>query len=324
MPALEKTWTKYQVALPATGTAASDLTAFCVALAAMYVTCGWVVRGSSTGVVGAMDGVNRWLTGTALVANGTTGTAWLALGNNTMNAELLIRLDQVGNSPLKLGFFTAREPFTYGGSPGARPTAVGEFQHKTGYARVLYSAPSKYWLVGLKTSDNRNTRILVVSDLTKELVHSQLWEDIKNQAAPDPGIVDPGIEWASAIYLPLETQVAGYSTSFYDFLVDATVNEPNWVTVGDWTVPWDGTEVPWDPAVAVSLVRVVDARTVDVVFNRGVDPVSASNPANYVFTPTLTVVSATMVSDFYYRIVTSRQSTGVSYSLAISNILPLD
>jgi hypothetical protein len=72
--------------------------------------------------------------------------------------------------------------------------------------------------------------------------------------------------------------------------------------------------------VTVQLVRSVDARTIEVVFSRRVNQADASNVANYSVSPTLTVLSATKITDLNYRLTTSQQVLDQNYNVTISNI----
>ncbi len=70
----------------------------------------------------------------------------------------------------------------------------------------------------------------------------------------------------------------------------------------------------------VQIARSVDARTFEVVFTRAVVQADAETAANYSISPTLTVISASKVTDFTYRITTSRQTQDQQYDVTISNI----
>jgi len=72
--------------------------------------------------------------------------------------------------------------------------------------------------------------------------------------------------------------------------------------------------------VAIQIVRSVDARTLEIVFDRPVVQSDAENVANYSVAPTLTVVSSHRVTDFLYQLQTSRQTQGQTYEVTISNI----
>lgn len=71
---------------------------------------------------------------------------------------------------------------------------------------------------------------------------------------------------------------------------------------------------------SIQNVLVIDARVVEVVFDMPVQDVDASDVSKYAFTPPLTVKGATKVSDWTYRLSTSRQAEGTTYQLAISDI----
>jgi hypothetical protein len=79
-------------------------------------------------------------------------------------------------------------------------------------------------------------------------------------------------------------------------------------------------------SVLIQLTRVIDARTIELIFNRRANEEDASNIANYVIAldelvdPALTVVSANRISDFHYTLTTSRQVYDEPYEVYISNI----
>ena len=68
------------------------------------------------------------------------------------------------------------------------------------------------------------------------------------------------------------------------------------------------------------IARSVDARTFEITFDRAMNAVEATNPANYSVSPTLKVVSVSKVLDSVYRATTARQSQGVLYTVTVSNI----
>lgn len=83
----------------------------------------------------------------------------------------------------------------------------------------------------------------------------------------------------------------------------------------------DFTGVP--TIVAVNMVKTIDARTIDVIFATPVNEADASNPANYSVDHGLEVTAAVRITDFWYRLTTTRQTNDVVYTLTASNIGPL-
>ena len=75
--------------------------------------------------------------------------------------------------------------------------------------------------------------------------------------------------------------------------------------------------------IAVQMVKTVDARTIDVIFGFAVNPTDASNINNYAINNGLEVLGAVRISDYWYRLTTTRQVTGTNYTLTVSNIGPL-
>lgn len=70
------------------------------------------------------------------------------------------------------------------------------------------------------------------------------------------------------------------------------------------------------PTVTILMVRAIDARTVDVLYGVAPDPTLASNPASYSILPTLTVSAVQKITNFQYRLTTSRQTPGTLYTLS--------
>lgn len=85
---------------------------------------------------------------------------------------------------------------------------------------------------------------------------------------------------------------------------------------GPFSLDYEGVVDP----VLVNLVRSVDARSLDIIFSRRVNQVEAEIPANYAIDPTLAVLKAQKVTDFYYRLTTAQQVPSESYDITISNI----
>ncbi len=316
MPTLTKTWNHHRATVAATGSITNDVVAWRVAVKDIYKLMGWVVKGSSTGSVGGMDGVDRWTNGVAL-----GNRAWIVLRNEIMNAEILFRTAEPGNPATNMGFWVAREPFTHSSTPEVRPVAVGEFFHSVGYVHPLESDASyTYYILGMTTSSFKSSRIITVSSKANRVVHSHLWEELKTQSTPDPEVPDPGIDWTSAIYSPGSGGLAGVNDSFYDFLLEDITGDPQWIDLGDWTVPWNGTSVPWVTPVGVQIARSVDARRLELVFNQAVNSEDALNPANYSISPSLGVLGVTRITDLNYMLTTAQQANGQSYTVAVSNI----
>lgn len=72
-----------------------------------------------------------------------------------------------------------------------------------------------------------------------------------------------------------------------------------------------------------AMVRPVDARTLHVIFSEAVLESDATNISNYTITPTLSVFSATKITDRHYELKTSKQNELTTYSVEISNIRDL-
>lgn len=87
--------------------------------------------------------------------------------------------------------------------------------------------------------------------------------------------------------------------------------------------PFSFMFVGFAASVAVSMVRSIDARTLDVIFTLPVVREDALNPANYSSTGGISILSALYVTDLNYRLTTTKQTEDVSYTLTISNIREL-
>lgn len=74
------------------------------------------------------------------------------------------------------------------------------------------------------------------------------------------------------------------------------------------------------PPLSLQIVRPIDARLLEIVFNRAVVQSQAENIANYSISPTLQVLTATKVTDFNYRLTTAQQILDQAYAVTISGI----
>ncbi len=73
------------------------------------------------------------------------------------------------------------------------------------------------------------------------------------------------------------------------------------------------------------MVKGVDARALDVVFNEAVREDDATTPENYVVIGpnNVTVVAAEKVTDINYRLITTEQDRSASYTLEVYNVRDL-
>lgn len=74
--------------------------------------------------------------------------------------------------------------------------------------------------------------------------------------------------------------------------------------------------------VIIQIVRSIDARTLEIVFNQRVDQASAETVANYSVFPSLTISKSEKQSDFHYRLTTSQQIIDQAYDVTTSGIGP--
>lgn len=86
--------------------------------------------------------------------------------------------------------------------------------------------------------------------------------------------------------------------------------------LNNYTVNFNGLNIP----TMVQIVKSVDERTLDIVFNEAVFEEDASNPANYSISPTLAVTKAVRLTDFNYRLTTGPQTIGATYNVTVSGL----
>lgn len=73
-------------------------------------------------------------------------------------------------------------------------------------------------------------------------------------------------------------------------------------------------------SAVIQLTRALDARTIEIVFDRRVVEAAALDITNYNIAPPLDVVSVVKMSDFHYRLTTGQQVIDQLYTITISNI----
>lgn len=73
----------------------------------------------------------------------------------------------------------------------------------------------------------------------------------------------------------------------------------------------------------VSKIVVIDSRTLDIYFDSDVNVGDATTVNNYVITPALSIQSIVQVGSNQYRILTAKQTSGVSYTIEVNNIKDL-
>lgn len=62
-------------------------------------------------------------------------------------------------------------------------------------------------------------------------------------------------------------------------------------------------------------IQVTDARTIEALYTVPPSSVDALNPSNYMITPALDVLGVAKVTDYHYKVTTSRQTPGTDYAL---------
>ncbi len=88
------------------------------------------------------------------------------------------------------------------------------------------------------------------------------------------------------------------------------------VFLGPFTQAFTGFGV--SPTIAIT--QVIDARTIDVIFSERVNKYDALNETNYTINNGLSVVSVAQLSTTIFRLTTSKQTVGTSYTVTASNI----
>jgi hypothetical protein len=91
------------------------------------------------------------------------------------------------------------------------------------------------------------------------------------------------------------------------------------IFTGLYSLDFEGVATP----VNVQMIKVIDTHHIDVIFAIAVSDESASDPLNYTIDNGLTIVSATKITDHWYRLRnTPRQVDATTYTITISNIEP--
>lgn len=70
----------------------------------------------------------------------------------------------------------------------------------------------------------------------------------------------------------------------------------------------------------VTMVRSIDARTLEIFFNEPVDEGDALNPSNYSISGGLQVTAVSKLTPIQYQITTSKQTENVNYTVTVSNV----
>lgn len=84
--------------------------------------------------------------------------------------------------------------------------------------------------------------------------------------------------------------------------------------------PFDKSYTAVGVGPGIQIVRTVDARTIDVIFNTQVNPSEALDPNNYTVTPTIKVKSVKYITDYWYQLTTERQIVDQAYTVEIDGI----
>jgi hypothetical protein len=86
------------------------------------------------------------------------------------------------------------------------------------------------------------------------------------------------------------------------------------------TGPFNGTFTGVATSPVIAITRTVDARTIDVYFNKPINKLDGLNINNYSINNGLIVTACTQISDSIFRLTTSHQTLGTSYTVTASNI----
>lgn len=79
------------------------------------------------------------------------------------------------------------------------------------------------------------------------------------------------------------------------------------------------------PFAIIMIAKTIDARTVDIIFESEVNPITVVDVSNYVVTPALDVLSVAILTltPNTVRLTTSRQDDGVTYTITASSTVLL-
>lgn len=166
-----------------------------------------------------------------------------------------------------------------------------------------------------------------VTDLSPGLYKTYIWLQIAGEVSPRL-VFDNTVFKTPFLTLSSRSVIAnGYSYSLqFDGGWPGVVSS---VTVAAIDLTGAATETTFGyiavppPPLVLQIVRAVDARVLEIVFNRGVVQSEAENIANYSISPSLSVLSSTRITDFNYRLTTSQQIIDQAYAVTISGINPL-
>ncbi len=115
----------------------------------------------------------------------------------------------------------------------------------------------------------------------------------------------------------LSTTEMSHGSTYTLVMPNTTIaNTEGVVYLGPFTENFTGFGV--SPTILIT--QVIDARTIDVVFSEPVNKYDALNETNYSVNNGLTVVSVAQLSASIFRLTTSKQAVGTSYTVTASNI----
>lgn len=95
------------------------------------------------------------------------------------------------------------------------------------------------------------------------------------------------------------------------------------ISATDFDGPFSPSFIAVGIAPVIQIVRSVDTRKIDVVFSEAMRSDDATTPANYSISPPLEIKSIEMLTDYMYRLHTSKQTVGQVYTITASNIRDL-
>jgi hypothetical protein len=148
--------------------------------------------------------------------------------------------------------------------------------------------------------------------LTSDSAVRSKWSIVDNLG--NPLAVNSLSSVGSAVTLGTAAQVTGRTyTVTIPYGILKITDGSNYV--GPYSTTFGGTGVA--PTIVMS--RSVDSRTIEVIFSESVVAGDALNPTNYAI-PGLTISTVTQITPVIYRITTSRQSEGTTYTVTASNI----
>lgn len=182
---------------------------------------------------------------------------------------------------------------------------------------VLGVAPS---IASVTMVDSDTLRITFSTDvtLTGESENASNWVlTPDNQYDAAASVLGMSVNGATVDLVVTEhTNGQGYSLSIPAGIADSVAGN---LFIGPFAETYTAVGIP--PAILQT--RTVDARTIEIIFSEAVNEGDALYQGNYSIDNGLTVLSVAKVSPFIYRLSTSKQTIGVTYTVTVTGVRDL-